>query len=268
MNTGQYRQILHQAKAYLNYFAFSRHKRGFGIHSPFVYKLVTEVFIPARRHKSKWITELRKKAFRNVEKTISQAPGAGNHIAAKNMIKAGKLVKRSTIPAKHQQLLVGLFEFVQAEKILELGTCCGLTSAIIARKTPNSMVYTIEGAKNRHEIAKAFFEAENITNIVPVCSDFDASIEQFKQENLQFDAVFVDGNHQYESTIHYFTRLLPIMKEKGVIIFDDIYWSAGMTKAWKEIQQSDASIVTVDIYKMGFVFLGRKQAKEHFCIKY
>ncbi len=270
MRKRQYRRIFHQMLAYFNYYIFAQHKKGYGIHSPFVYNLIKDVLIPARkrRNNKKWIEKIRKSAFQNQRKTEATSQGAGSHFASKGMIRIGKLAKQSTIPLKYHYLLVGILEHIQAKSILELGSCCGLTSAILAKGNPASNIYTVEGAQNRFDIAKSFFNSEKITNIEPICDDFDAAIEQFKQNQVQFDAVFVDGNHQYESTIRYFNRLLPIMKNEGLMVFDDIYWSAGMTRAWKRIKQTNENIVTIDLYKMGLVFIGRQQAKEHFRIKF
>jgi hypothetical protein len=50
---------------------------------------------------------------------------------------------------------------------------------------------------------------------------------------------------------------------------DDIYWSKEMTKAWQEIKQDTNNTLTLDIYRMGFVFFGKeKLAKEDFVLRY
>ena len=50
------------------------------------------------------------------------------------------------------------------------------------------------------------------------------------------------------------------------LVFDDIYWSKGMAKAWAEIiEEVDFS---VDLFRLGIVMLGDFNIKEHFKFKY
>ena len=67
--------------------------------------------------------------------------------------------------------------------------------------------------------------------------------------------------------MHYFEALLPKATNDTVFIFDDIYWSKGMTEAWETIKQHPKVTVTVDTFFWGFVFFRKEQAKEHFTIR-
>ena len=61
--------------------------------------------------------------------------------------------------------------------------------------------------------------------------------------------------------------LLPTINNNTIFIFDDIYWSKGMTDAWEIIKNHPQVTVTIDTYKFGFVFFRQEQAKEHFTIR-
>jgi len=60
---------------------------------------------------------------------------------------------------------------------------------------------------------------------------------------------------------------LPLTHNNSIFIFDDIYWSQEMQKAWKEIQQHPEVRVTIDTFYWGLVFFRKEQAKEHFKIR-
>ena len=66
--------------------------------------------------------------------------------------------------------------------------------------------------------------------------------------------LYIDGNHTYEATIKYFELALTKKDENTVIIFDDIYWSAGMTKAWQEIKNKKEVLLSIDTFYFGMVF--------------
>jgi hypothetical protein len=53
-----------------------------------------------------------------------------------------------------------------------------------------------------------------------------------------------------------------------MIIFDDIYWSKDMTKAWSEICASSAINLSMDLFLVGIVMKREEQSKEHFRLKY
>jgi hypothetical protein len=63
--------------------------------------------------------------------------------------------------------------------------------------------------------------------------------------------------------------LLPKCTANTVLIFDDIYWSKGMTDAWTTIKQNENVRLTIDIFQLGFVFFRTERlAKEDFMLRY
>ena len=61
--------------------------------------------------------------------------------------------------------------------------------------------------------------------------------------------------------------LLPTINNNTIFIFDDIYWSKGMTEAWETIKKHPQVTVTIDTFFWGFVSFRKEQAKEHFTIR-
>jgi len=79
---------------------------------------------------------------------------------------------------------------------------------------------------------------------------------------------FVDGNHQYEPTVSYVRTLLTKTGEEAVIVMDDIYWSRGMHRAWKEIITWPEVRVSVDLFHMGILLLRKDLHKRKIKIKF
>jgi predicted O-methyltransferase YrrM len=95
--------------------------------------------------------------------------------------------------------------------------------------------------------------------------DFKDVIQQLKPES--YDLIFFDGNHKKEPTLEYFDTLLSCVHNETVFIFDDIYWSKGMTEAWKTMIQHPKVTVSIDTFFWGILFFRKEQAKEHFVIR-
>ena len=95
--------------------------------------------------------------------------------------------------------------------------------------------------------------------------DFSKVIPTLASTN--YDLIFFDGNHNKEATLKYFNQLLPKAHNNSIFIFDDIYWSKGMTEAWEEIKQHEKVTVSIDTFFWGIIFFRKEQAKEHFTIR-
>jgi predicted O-methyltransferase YrrM len=80
--------------------------------------------------------------------------------------------------------------------------------------------------------------------------------------------VFFDANHTKEATLNYFNQCLEKANNNTVFIFDDIYWSEGMTEAWKEIYSNPAVTYSIDLFHLGIVFFNKEWIKSHFKIKF
>ncbi|HEX8547054.1 MAG TPA: class I SAM-dependent methyltransferase, partial [Cytophagaceae bacterium] len=83
----------------------------------------------------------------------------------------------------------------------------------------------------------------------------------------KLDMVFFDANHKYDPTLNYFNLCLQKVHEESIFIFDDIYWSKEMTKAWKEIIAHPSVILSIDLFHFGLVFFRKNQPKQHFKLK-
>ncbi len=96
------------------------------------------------------------------------------------------------------------------------------------------------------------------------------------QDNLQqelerlnsVDLVYIDADHTYEATMQFFKMLLPYAHQKTIFIFDDIYWSTGMTKAWQEIIAHPDVVLSMDLFFKGVITFDQGVAKQDFVLKH
>ena len=129
-----------------------------------------------------------------------------------------------------------------------------------------SEVISIEGSSAISEIAQRQLESFNIPNVNFKIGSFKEVLPNLQQNT--FDLIFFDGHHDKQATLDYFELLLPTLHNNSVWIFDDIYWSKGMTEAWETIKAYDKVKVTIDLFHYGMVFFRKEQAKEHFKIRF
>ena len=177
---------------------------------------------------------------------------------AKNALKSKKLA----------QLLFRLARHFKPKNMIELGTCLGVTTSYLATAVPDAKIITLEGCPQTASVAKENFEKLSLKNIHPTIGNFDETLPKIISENQELDFIFIDGNHRHDATINYFNWCLPHLSKQSVMIFDDIYWSVGMKKAWEEIKKRPEVTVTIDLFWIGLVFFRDGQAKEHFKVRF
>lgn len=191
--------------------------------------------------------------------------GAGSHIMKSKERKIADIARYSGKSPKLSRLVNRLALHNKSETALELGTSLGITTAYLSKAC--SKVISIEGCPNIANIAKENHSALAIKNVEIQVGNFQEQLPKQIQQNPKCNFVFVDGNHTYEATMHYYELLCKTMPTNSLLIFDDIYWSKQMFRAWNEITGDSMNTLTIDLFYLGLVYLRPDQAKEHFSIK-
>ncbi|WP_067148414.1 O-methyltransferase [Pseudotamlana agarivorans] len=237
-----------------------------GVHSPFVYDLVTKCFYDRKQYAAyDRISDYRKKLLQNHELIKVTDLGAGSQVMSHQKRKISSMAKNAGSTTKRAKLLYRLSAYLKPQNILELGTSLGIATQALSLGNPSANITTIEGCPNISSFSKAAFKDQNLNNITAITGDFSSEIQ--KLHSNTYDLIFFDGNHQKEATLAYFEALLPTATNDSVFIFDDIYWSEGMTEAWEIIKKHPKVTVSINTFFWGFVFFRKEQVREDFVVR-
>jgi predicted O-methyltransferase YrrM len=260
---------LYSVLKFLKYFIFSSHKRGHGIHSPFVFNLVFKVF----RNKISTdivckIETIRKNRISD-RRTIEVTDfGSGPGTKKLNERLVSEIAKYSPVPEKYGKLLAGLSAEFGKSSIIEFGTSIGISTMYLAAGNPAAIVYTMEGSPAISEIAQENFEKAGFSNIKMLTGSFEKVLPEIEEKKIIPGLVFIDGNHRKRPTIEYFNRMAELSDCNTVIIIDDIYYSPEMGEAWNEIKRNEKVSFTVDIFRLGIVFFREGMTRFDYIIRY
>ncbi|SDL42320.1 Methyltransferase domain-containing protein [Salinimicrobium catena] len=271
-----------------------------GVHSPFVYSLVTKCLYDHEKYPSYQKIKKHRKSLMKDKRSIRVNDfGAGSRVFKSDERKISEIAKNVGITPKRARLLNRLVNYLNVKNALELGTSVGLGSAAMAADN-KVKVFTIEGCPETSKIAAEKFREFGLNNIelkvgkfmevledkgqwtedteknskfqIPNSKSVSFNPKQPTTDNSQpttthYDLIYIDGNHRKEATLSYFELLLSNVHNDSVMIFDDIHWSQEMEEAWETIKEHPAVKVTIDTFFWGFVFFRREQEKEHFVIR-
>lgn len=254
---------------FIKYFLFASHKRGHGIHSPFVFNLVLKVFQNRGNPDIVYTVELiRKKLMLDHRQIKVKDYGAGSKNMKPDLRKVSDIARYSSVPEKYGKLLAGLSGAFGRNEIIEFGTSLGISTMYMAAANADATVYTMEGCPSISEIAGENFKEAGLNNIRILTGPFEKVLPEIEKLKAKPGLVYIDGNHRKEPLLEYFTRMVNISDENTVIVIDDIYSSDDMGDAWNEIKKNKKISFTVDIFRMGLVFFRKGMTHHDYIIRY
>jgi predicted O-methyltransferase YrrM len=238
-----------------------------GVHSPFVYHLITKCLYKKTAN-SLWSSfcKIKHQLANNKEVIKVNDLGPGSKVFKTDERKVSKILKVAGISNKKAKLLINLINYFKPKTVLEIGTSLGLATSAIKIGNKGVKIKTLEGCEETSKIAKKIFINNHFNTIEILTGDFKKTIPEITNNNT-YHFIYFDGNHTKKATLDYFKTCLKTMNNNSIWVFDDIYLNKGMKEAWSEIKNNQKVTVTVDIFYLGIVFFRKEQEKEHFKIR-
>ena len=289
------RVALYRAKSWLRHQLTAWNTGGEGVHSPYLFEWVRMVMMDKNAYYI-WgeIERCREKMLRDERELEFVDYGSGKLKGENGKLKGESgerrrvcdIARRSLAKRKYAQMLSRLVNWLGSPlltspsrggigdetledrkglTIVELGTSLGVTTAYMAAMDSRNRVVTFEGCEAVANIAKENWKALNINNIE--CRVGEIDVEELVGDIEYLDMAFIDANHTYVSTCEYFDVLAGKVREKSVIVVDDIHYSEEMEKAWKAICADERVTSTIDLYQMGLVFFDKHYWKRHYTMR-
>ena len=256
----------HIFKSYLKFFWQSKNEHG--VHSPFVFDLVTKCFHDKTIYPEYEILKNYRNSLLENKNTIEVTDfGAGSRVFKSNTREVYKITKTAGITSKNAELLFRIVRYFKPQNVLEIGTSLGLATSALSLGNVKSKITTLEGCPNTLHVAQKQFEEFGFKNITSINTEFSCYLKNYQLSIINYQLIYFDGNHSKEATLEYFELLLPTINNETVWIFDDIHWSPAMEVAWEVIKNHPKVTVTIDTFQWGFVFFRTQQLKEHFVIR-
>ncbi len=252
-----------QIKSYINHWlnAVDEHS----IHSPFFFDFYNTVIKKDDLNNQRFaaIEEIRQKLLANTTEVTLNDLGAKSPHFKKEKRTLARVAETSLSPASYCRLYNRIIHYIDASKILELGTSLGINTLYLAQKS-NTHVTTFEGNASMINVALTHFEYFNTNNIDLIEGNLDTVLSDYLLKPVKIDFVLMDANHRYEPTIRYFNLLSRRMADKGVIVMDDIHYSEEMNRAWMELRTHQLVYGSLDLFRCGILFFDLALNRQHY----
>lgn len=263
--------IFHRIWSYIRHVLTAWNTTGEGIHSPYLFELVRFILRDQNAYYCFADIERRREMLLECEDVLevtdygSSGSPEGTHVRRR----VSDIAKGHLESAKVGQMLFRIVEWLSRQEqqplqILELGTSLGVTTAYLAAAESRNRILTLEGSAEVLNVAKGVWRALKIGNIEWCEGNIDDTLYNCARESL--NVVYVDANHTYDATMRYLEYLLPRMREKGIVVIDDIHHSAEMEQAWERLKEDERVTSSMDLYHVGMLFVDPHYLKRHYRI--
>ncbi|MDU1890228.1 MAG: class I SAM-dependent methyltransferase [Dysgonomonas sp.] len=200
-----------------------RHHRGHGIHSPFVFNLVTKVI----EEKSPY------HAYQDIKDALE-----------------GKSYKYYRVN-KYNLLAFRLVNYFESRNILEIGSGYGLNTLCLTAHSSKVNCTCVETSLSKYSLAQNLYEdwGRNIKLYT------DLSLPDLEEKQ---DCIYIDlsnYNHMPEDFISY---LVSLCTEKTFIIVKGIRTNKRNQALWKSIKDIKSRTAVLDLFNLGIVFFDTK----------
>lgn len=237
------------------------------IHSPFVYQLLMECLENRRLYNAYAEIDLLRNLLAQDSREFDLVDfGVGSTQFKSSKRTVSSILDTSVLSERESHFLFNLTRITTPKTVLELGTSLGISALSMCLGTSQVRVHTIEGDPFIHELAAGNFIKSGV-NVIAHLGNFDQVLPKLLPTLDPIDLVYIDGNHSHRATLAYHNILKPYLSKKAILVYDDIYWSAGMTKAWQELQTDSNFQYTIDVFDFGIMIKHEQaKAKQHFTI--
>jgi predicted O-methyltransferase YrrM len=224
-----------------------RYRKGFGVHSPFIYNLITKVI----EEKTPYYV------FDDIENFRKEL------LSRENPLKT--LTTRETQHKNFGALLFRLVNFFKCRNVLQIGSSTGVMSLYLALPLRNSCeCYALEERLGLSESVRIFTEKYSLKNLHLAEGAYAENLQRLKPENASFDFIFINTKGDSEKTSEALRLVDTFICENTVMVIDNIRRDKAMKKIWQEIKNRPDTGLTIDLYSSGLVFFNTQLHKQHY----
>lgn len=227
-----------KTQRWINYLFSARHRGGHGIHSPFLYRLITSV-IENKGYYSAYPTL--ENAFK-ICRTQNACTREGDSL------KFGKLLFR--LANDFQPTLIHAY----TDHSIFYPICLALADSRIPTK-----IFRFEQHSEQHARHLDFITDQLV---IKNCSYFPTQTEEVP------GLVFIDSNEEINKTEKIIISILKENSPPKLLIINNPHRNDENDKLWNRIKDSINVRITLDLFTIGLAILDPKLQKENFTLRY
>lgn len=209
-----------------------RHSGGHGVHSPFVFTLITKV--------------------------IEEKAPYYAYINITSYLEAFPFFKRTT--TKYNRLVFKLVNHFNAKNILEIGSGSGITSLYGTSVSKDIEYNCFELSSEKQERAIQIYEGWD--------RDINLHTEKLPDLKKKQDCIIINLKNYYIDYELFLSYILPLCDENSFIIIKGIRTKRRNQMLWRKLKQFERVTVSMDLFNTGILFFNKKLYKRNYRLNF
>ena len=221
------------------------------------------------KNANKSINTQRKLLLQSTQTISKQEYGAGSRILNNKQQSVKRMTQIGACAPILGKTLFNLASIFNTQQVLEFGTQLGLGTAYLAASTSTYSITSMEACPETLKIANDFFSKyKHEEKIETILGTFDNTLTQLHSKHKKFNLFYIDGDHRFSSVLRYFNFCKAnLAAPNAIYVIDDINWSIGMHRAWRQIcQQTNA--LCLNAGRFGIIITKDTRIRGNFMLKF
>ncbi|MDR3219772.1 MAG: hypothetical protein LBU22_12500 [Dysgonamonadaceae bacterium] len=224
-----------------------RYRKGYGVHSPFTYNLITKVI----EEKTPYYV------FNDIENFRKKLLSAENQLY--------KITASETQHQNYGALLFRLVNFFKCKNVLQIGGSTGVMSLYLALPLRNICdCYVLEERSGLLNALADYVNENHLQNLHLIRGDYTENLLKLKEKIAAFDLIFVNLSGEPDKMQHIIYEVGKLVNKNTLLIVDGITRSPEMKELWKKIVNHSKTRLTIDLLALGIAFFDEKLQKKHY----
>lgn len=242
----------YKLKKQVRYRLKTRHRKGHGIHSPYLYRFITSII--QEKHPYYCFDPIE-----NLRKKFNSDPSTRYRELTH--------LHRSKNVAKNGQLIFRIVQDSAFDSMLEIGTLSGFETQYMALAKPGVPCYSVTKSTESADLAAKGYEAQRLGGIKLKLLEAKENYADYLQSFKSLD--FVLFNHLTDSEELYRIAIQCLAKKKtsSIFVFMNIHKNPEMNLLWKKIRMHQEVQTTMDTYQLGIVLFNPELEKKNYILR-
>lgn len=238
------------------------HRKGFGVHSPFVFSLITKVIEESCPYYAFDGIEMeRRKLLQRMEQLTYPDRRQKNRLVTRPLC---RIARREAISRKQGMLLFRLANYFHSKQIIQLGPSMGISTLYLTSHMSGVKCIAIENIPGFARIASGILERAGRNPVDLRVGDYRELFPEALVDMEKVDFVFFNTLHEGLNNVYLFEEALKYVQSDTILVYEGIRQNSEMRNFWKEICCRPEVTVTMDLYSMGLVFFDPKLHKRNY----
>lgn len=212
-----------------------RYRKGYGVHSPFAFNLITDVINERRPFYA--YTELGR-----LHKRMSK--------------------QRPSCEKRVERLLFRLANWWQPKSVIEVGTGNGLTIGALATGNKKAVCTSVSHTPIDGELEKMVGGYGNVALVADARLD---ALGQLLHSNVPVGLVHIACTPHYREALE---MAIPYVDKHTLIVIQGIHDDKEKRQWWKTVVNDPRIGVTFDLYEVGLLFFDMEKKKQHYVVNF